>query len=63
MKFKFKFKCNRFAIVPHRCFSCNEYFWMGPYRRTDIFFHDRFIKGNICRDCLPKYYSRRIHPL
>ena len=49
------FSCNRFAIIPHMCNECKRYIWITPYRRADVWKHDRFIMENICKQCLPKF--------
>ena len=46
---------NRFAIVPHLCYDCKKYIWLEPYRRADVLIMDKFLKKDICRECLPKY--------
>lgn len=55
------FPYNRFAIVPHMCNECKRYVWMEPYRRSDVWheFAERFLKENICRECLPKYIPQK----
>ena len=49
--------CNRFAFVPHLCDECKRYIWLEGYRRADVWknFIDRFIKENICKNCLIKF--------
>jgi hypothetical protein len=51
------FSCNRFAFVPHLCDECKRYIWLEGYRRADVWknFIDRFIKENICKNCLIKF--------
>lgn len=52
-----KLACNRFAIIPHMCYECKQYIWLESYRRVDVWinFCGRFLKENICRDCLPEF--------
>lgn len=49
--------CNRFAILPHMCPECKRYIWLEGYRRADVYkpFAGRYIKENICKDCLTKF--------
>lgn len=46
---------NRFAAVPHLCCNCKKYIWLESYRRADVLIMDKFLKSNICRECLTKY--------
>lgn len=52
-----KTKFNRFAILPRMCNSCNEFVWLEPYRRSDVFHFPRggYSKENICKRCIGKY--------
>lgn len=52
---------NRFAIIPHLCYDCKKYIWLEPYRRADVLIMDKFLKKNICRECLPKYDITKKH--
>lgn len=53
------FSCNRFAIIPHMCHECKRYIWIEPYRRADVFKHDRYFMENICKQCLPKFLPEK----
>lgn len=48
---------NRFAIIPCMCSDCHKYIWFEKYRAADCWvrFADRFIKKNLCKDCVKKY--------
>lgn len=50
---------NRFALTPQKCFCCNHYIWLEPYRRGEIWmkFIDKFVKVSVCRKCLPTFVT------
>ena len=47
---------NRFALVPHMCYKCRNYFWLEKYRKTLIWdkYAEKFFNEPVCKDCTNK---------
>lgn len=52
-----KIKYNRVAVIPVMCMDCHRFIWLEPYRRADTFslLAGRYLKKNLCNECLKKY--------
>lgn len=53
-----KFICNRFAIVPHKCYRCKKYVWLEGYRHDHVWEEQcspHWISVNICNNCINRY--------